>query len=144
EDTSRLRLRRGRCKSEPAVTVRDPAETIGRLNRWNSGTDGESPDGRQRAWAGVASRRTSGAMVCTSALRWKPSSTSIPGARRGEGMPDVFTGIIEEIGEVLAIEPAGSTGEAVLLTVRGPLASSDASHGDSISVNGVCLTVVGL
>ncbi|GHD15170.1 riboflavin synthase subunit alpha [Nocardiopsis kunsanensis] len=59
-------------------------------------------------------------------------------------MPDVFTGIIEEIGEVLSIEPAGSTGEAALLTVRGPLASSDASHGDSISVNGVCLTVVGL
>ncbi|GAB3205737.1 hypothetical protein GCM10027294_05450 [Marinactinospora endophytica] len=32
------------------MTVRDPAEAIGRLNRWNSGTDGESPDGRQRAW----------------------------------------------------------------------------------------------
>ncbi|MBE2997391.1 riboflavin synthase [Nocardiopsis sp. HNM0947] len=56
----------------------------------------------------------------------------------------MFTGIIEEIGEVLSIDPAGASGEAVLLTVRGPLASSDASHGDSISVNGVCLTVVGL
>lgn len=56
----------------------------------------------------------------------------------------MFTGIIEEVGEVLSIDPAGASGEAVLLTVRGPLASSDASHGDSISVNGVCLTVVGL
>ncbi|WP_017612919.1 riboflavin synthase [Nocardiopsis salina] len=56
----------------------------------------------------------------------------------------MFTGIIEEIGEVLSIDPAGASGEAALLTVRGPLASSDASHGDSIAVNGVCLTVVGL
>lgn len=56
----------------------------------------------------------------------------------------MFTGIIEEVGEVLSIDPAGASGEAVLLTVRGPLASSDASNGDSISVNGVCLTVVGL
>jgi riboflavin synthase len=51
----------------------------------------------------------------------------------------VFTGIIEEMGEVLAWEP---TGDAARITVRGPLAVSDASHGDSISVSGVCLTVV--
>jgi len=37
---------RGRWNSEPAVKVRDPAEAIGRLTRWNSGTDGKSPDGR--------------------------------------------------------------------------------------------------
>jgi riboflavin synthase len=54
----------------------------------------------------------------------------------------VFTGIVEELGRVISIEPAGANGEAVLLTVHGPLASSDAAHGDSISVNGVCLTVV--
>ena len=51
----------------------------------------------------------------------------------------MFTGIIEEIGAVTAIEPSG---EGVRLSVRAPLAVSDASHGDSISVNGVCLTVV--
>lgn len=51
----------------------------------------------------------------------------------------MFTGIIEEMGEVLAWEP---TGDAARITVRGPLAVSDASHGDSISVSGVCLTVV--
>lgn len=54
----------------------------------------------------------------------------------------MFTGIVEELGKVISIEPAGANGEAVLLTVYGPLASSDAAHGDSISVNGVCLTVV--
>lgn len=51
----------------------------------------------------------------------------------------MFTGIIEELGEVLAWEP---TADAARITVRAPLAVSDASHGDSISVSGVCLTVV--
>ncbi len=43
---------RGRCNSEPAVTVRDPTAASGRLTGWNSQTDGESPDGRQHATAG--------------------------------------------------------------------------------------------
>ena len=51
----------------------------------------------------------------------------------------MFTGIIEELGEVLAWEP---TADAARITVRAPLAVSDASHGDSISVSGVCLTVI--
>jgi riboflavin synthase len=51
----------------------------------------------------------------------------------------VFTGIIEELGEVVAWEPSA---DAARLTVRAPLAVSDAGHGDSISVSGVCLTVV--
>ena len=51
----------------------------------------------------------------------------------------MFTGIVEELGEVVAIEPLT---DASRLTVRGPVVTSDASHGDSISVNGVCLTVV--
>jgi len=51
----------------------------------------------------------------------------------------MFTGIIEERGEVLAWEP---TADAARITVRAPLAASDASHGDSISVSGVCLTVI--
>src|SRR6478609_10411029 len=37
----------GRWKSAPAVTVRDPTAASGRLTRWKSWTDGESPDGRQ-------------------------------------------------------------------------------------------------
>jgi len=51
----------------------------------------------------------------------------------------MFTGIIEELGEVTAWERGA---DAARLTVRAPLAVSDAKHGDSISVSGVCLTVV--
>ncbi|NUW39910.1 riboflavin synthase [Nonomuraea rhodomycinica] len=51
----------------------------------------------------------------------------------------MFTGIIEEKGEVAALVQAGGSAR---LSVRGPLVTSDASHGDSIAVNGVCLTVV--
>lgn len=51
----------------------------------------------------------------------------------------MFTGIIEELGTVSAWE---RTGDAARLTVLAPLAASDAGHGDSISVSGVCLTVI--
>jgi riboflavin synthase len=51
----------------------------------------------------------------------------------------VFTGIIEELGEVIAWHMSG---DAARLTVRGPIAVSDAKRGASISVSGVCLTVV--
>jgi riboflavin synthase len=51
----------------------------------------------------------------------------------------MFTGIIEELGEVVAWQ---HTADAGRLTVRAPIAVSDAAHGDSISVSGVCLTVV--
>jgi riboflavin synthase len=56
----------------------------------------------------------------------------------------MFTGIIEELGEVTAWEVAdgAQNGDAARLTVRAPLAASDAQHGDSIAVSGVCLTVV--
>jgi riboflavin synthase len=53
----------------------------------------------------------------------------------------MFTGIVEELGEVIALEPAG---DSARLTVRGPLVVSDATHGASIAVNGVCLTVTDL
>jgi riboflavin synthase len=45
----------------------------------------------------------------------------------------MFTGIVEELGTVEAIEDQG---DAVRLSVRGPLVVSDAGEGDSISVNG--------
>jgi riboflavin synthase len=51
----------------------------------------------------------------------------------------MFTGIVEELGTVEAIEDQG---DAVRLSVRGPLVVSDAGEGDSIAVNGCCLTVV--
>jgi riboflavin synthase len=50
----------------------------------------------------------------------------------------VFTGIVEEVGEVLTVRDSA---EVVVLTVRGPTVTQDAGHGDSIAVNGVCLTV---
>lgn len=51
----------------------------------------------------------------------------------------MFTGIVEELGTVVALEDQG---DAIRLTVNGPLVTSDAHEGDSIAVNGCCLTVV--
>ena len=51
----------------------------------------------------------------------------------------MFTGIVEERGEITSWEDLP---DAARITVRGPLVTSDAKHGDSIAVNGVCLTVV--
>jgi len=51
----------------------------------------------------------------------------------------MFTGIIEELGEITAWEQVA---DAARITVLAPIAVSDAKHGDSISVSGVCLTVV--
>ena len=51
----------------------------------------------------------------------------------------MFTGIVEELGSVEAVELGA---DSAVLTVRGPLVVSDATHGASIAVNGVCLTVV--
>lgn len=51
----------------------------------------------------------------------------------------MFTGIVEELGDVVAIEDLG---DASRFRLRGPLVTEGAKHGDSIAVNGVCLTVV--
>ena len=51
----------------------------------------------------------------------------------------MFTGLVEEKGAVIAVEDLG---DSVRLTIRGPLVISDAQHGDSIAVSGVCLTVL--
>lgn len=50
----------------------------------------------------------------------------------------MFTGLIEEVGEVVTLE---RTGEGTDLTVRGPVTSEGVKLGDSIAVQGVCLTV---
>ncbi len=56
----------------------------------------------------------------------------------------MFTGIVEECGEVvdISVDAAERGDGAARLTVRGPTVTSDAGHGDSIAVSGVCLTVV--
>ncbi len=53
----------------------------------------------------------------------------------------MFTGIVEERGRILGIEQLD---DAVRLQIAGSVVLSDARHGDSIAVNGVCLTVVDL
>ena len=50
----------------------------------------------------------------------------------------MFTGIVEELGEVVAVEILPG---AARLTVRGPQVAADAARGESIAVNGACLTV---
>jgi riboflavin synthase len=58
---------------------------------------------------------------------------------RGPRLGIVFTGIVEELGEIVGKEDLG---DAARFVIRGPIVTSDAGHGDSIAVNGVCLTVV--
>lgn len=55
----------------------------------------------------------------------------------------MFTGIVEEVGTVAALE-LRDDGVDAQLTVHGPLVTSDAHVGDSIAVSGVCLTVTEL
>lgn len=54
----------------------------------------------------------------------------------------MFTGIVEELGQVVEVTPLAD--DSARLVVSGPLVTGDAAHGDSIAVNGVCLTVVSL
>jgi len=53
----------------------------------------------------------------------------------------MFTGIVEELGEVVRVDHGA---DSARVTVRGPLVTKDAGHGGSIAVNGICLTVVDL
>jgi len=50
----------------------------------------------------------------------------------------VFTGIVEAVGEIVAIEAAG---DLTHFTVAAPGIAADAGVGDSVAVNGACLTV---
>jgi riboflavin synthase len=53
----------------------------------------------------------------------------------------LFTGIVEDLGEVEAVEHLG---DFARIHVRSSVVTQDARLGDSICVNGVCLTVTGL
>ena len=52
----------------------------------------------------------------------------------------MYTGIVEELGKVVNVEHLA---DAARLIVRGPRVTADIAHGNSIAVNGVCLTVTG-
>ena len=62
-------------------------------------------------------------------------------AKDGPEEARMFTGIVEELGEVVSVEHLDGTAR---ITVRGPEVTADARPGDSIAVNGTCLTVTGL
>jgi len=51
----------------------------------------------------------------------------------------MFTGIIEELGRVKSVEP---NGENARIVIEARTVTEDTKHGDSISVNGVCLTAL--
>jgi riboflavin synthase len=53
----------------------------------------------------------------------------------------VFTGIVEELGEVVGLD---ADGVFARIRIRGPLVAAGAARGDSIAINGVCLTVTGI
>lgn len=51
----------------------------------------------------------------------------------------MFTGLVETMGEVAAFSPEGP---GARLTIKSPLIADGLKHGDSVAVNGCCLTVV--
>lgn len=58
---------------------------------------------------------------------------------------ELFTGIIEAIGVIVSIQPCGNGQDSLSLTISTQqLDLSDVTPGDSIAVNGVCLTVTAL
>ena len=76
-------------------------------------------------------------------LRCAPASIATFAAWRGSGITVfslelMFTGIIEETGRVVAFEPKA---EAWQLTIAARATLAELSIGDSIAVNGCCLTV---
>src|ERR1700678_2836742 len=66
-------------------------------------------------------------------------ATASPGARPEEAR--MFTGIVEDLGEVETVEHLG---DFARVHVRSTVVTEDAHVGDSICVNRVCLTVTGL
>jgi riboflavin synthase len=52
----------------------------------------------------------------------------------------VFTGIVEELGEVVGLDRRG---DSAVLKIAASVVTTDLARGSSIAVNGVCLTVVG-
>jgi len=74
-------------------------------------------------------------------IRFEPSRHDPPEPADGAAGGSMFTGIIEELGQVVRLVPGA---DSARVTVRGPLVTADAVLGASIAVNGVCLTVVDL
>ncbi len=69
--------------------------------------------------------------------QWSPGDCSTERLVRGS----MFAGLVEEQGVVRAVEPCGP---GTRLKIVGSVVSQGTKLGDSIAVNGCCLTVVGL
>lgn len=74
--------------------------------------------------------------------RWGCGGAKIPGTYRQSKFTSMFTGIIQASGTVHSIESRG--GDARLTLATGKLPMGEVVLGDSIAVNGVCLTAVAL
>src|SRR5215472_12359258 len=85
------------------------------------------------------STRRGVALRASAGPRWRV--LRVPRSRRKDGpeeaQPRMFTGIVEELGEVVSVERLD---EAARITVRGPRVTADARPGDSIAVNGTGLS----
>ena len=69
-------------------------------------------------------------------VRWNTSQVDGAAARYRSG---VFTGIVRELGEVEAVS---TRGDGARLEVRAPETAAGTGVGDSVAVNGACLTAV--
>ena len=74
------------------------------------------------------------------ASRTVPFRLDRSGVTRAEGDSDMFTGLIEGVGRLMSTEARG--GDARLRIAVGTLPFAEVAMGESIAVNGVCLTLV--
>jgi riboflavin synthase len=88
--------------------------------------------------AGLLERFGCGAHKPPSACHSPGAYLFIPDVRKGTGAIDMFTGLIQEIGSIERIERLG---DAAHIVVRAPGMASDLEVGESVAVNGTCLTV---
>src|SRR5580693_3130064 len=126
-----VKLRTGGYSPRPGRNLRlaDPVEFRGR--RLKSGWEAA------RARPADAGRVRRHCRIADTAVRGQQSRPPEPDRRRTR----LFTGIVEDLGEVEAVEHLG---DFARIHVRSAVVTQDARLGDSICVNGVCLTVTGL
>mmetsp|Transcript_26613 Transcript_26613/g.81834 ORF Transcript_26613/g.81834 Transcript_26613/m.81834 type:complete len:284 (+) Transcript_26613:404-1255(+) len=91
------------------------------------------------------------AVIVHGIMSFAPTSITSPRTGRAQTRRHVFSGIVEEMGNVVSLEHDkemtmwdGSVGRGTELVVDGPVASDGAYIGCSIAVNGVCLTATRL
>ena len=68
-----------------------------------------------------------------------PLDCVLAAPRAAPRFPRMFTGLVEETGTLVSLDRSEA---GARLTLRAPLVSDDAHIGDSIAINGCCLTVV--